>query len=71
METVIDFIKKMKFERLGVFTYSEEEGTVAAGFDNQIDEEEKEARRDRIMRVQQEISEKNLEKWSERHLRCL
>ena len=60
--TVIEFIKQMKFERLGVFTYSEEEGTVAAGFDNQIDEKEKEARRDRIMRVQQEISEKNLER---------
>ena len=62
VDTVIKFIKQMKFERLGVFTYSEEEGTVAAGFDNQIDEKEKEARRDRIMRVQQEISEKNLER---------
>ncbi len=62
VDTVIGFIKQMKFERLGVFTYSEEEGTVAAGFDNQIDEKEKEARRDRIMRVQQEISEKNLER---------
>ena len=59
--TVVDFIKQMKFERLGVFTYSEEEDTVAAGFDNQIDEDEKEARRDRIMRVQQEISQKNLQ----------
>lgn len=62
VDTVIEFIKQMKFERLGVFTYSEEEGTVAAGFDNQIDEKEKEARRDRIMRVQQKISEKNLER---------
>ena len=62
VDTVIEFITQMKFERLGVFTYSEEEGTVAAGFDNQIDEKEKEARRDRIMRVQQEISEKNLER---------
>jgi ribosomal protein S12 methylthiotransferase rimO len=60
VDTVIEFITQMKFERLGVFTYSEEEGTVAAGFDNQIDEKEKEARRDRIMRVQQEISESNL-----------
>ena len=60
VDTVIGFIKQMKFERLGVFTYSEEEGTLAAGFDNQIDEKEKEARRDRIMRVQQEISESNL-----------
>jgi len=61
VNTVVDFIKQMKFERLGVFTYSEEEDTVAAGFDNQIDEDEKEARRDRIMRVQQEISQKNLQ----------
>jgi ribosomal protein S12 methylthiotransferase rimO len=61
VNTVVDFIKQMKFERLGVFTYSEEEDTVAAGFDDQIDEDEKEARRDRIMRVQQEISQKNLQ----------
>ena len=60
LETVIDFIKDMKFERLGVFTYSKEEGTVAAEFENQIDEDEKEARKDRIMRVQQEISGTNL-----------
>jgi len=61
VNTVVDFIKQMKFERLGVFTYSEEEDTVAAGFYDQIDEDEKEARRDRIMRVQQEISQKNLQ----------
>ena len=62
LEKLIDFVKEIKFERLGVFTYSEEEGTVAAKFEDKIDEYEKEARRDRIMRVQQEISKENLEK---------
>jgi len=41
---------------MGVFTYSAEEGTAAAGFDGQIDEEIKEQRRDKLMTLQQEIS---------------
>lgn len=55
-EILRDFVDEMQFERLGVFTYSEEEGTIAAGFENQVDEEVKEARREEIMLLQQEIS---------------
>ncbi len=55
-EILKDFVDEMQFERLGVFTYSEEEGTIAAGFENQVDEEVKEARREEIMLLQQEIS---------------
>lgn len=46
----------MEFDRLGVFTYSPEEGTPAATMSEQIEEEVKENRRDRIMELQQEIS---------------
>ena len=48
--------KAMEFDRLGVFTYSPEEDTPAAGMPDQIPEEIKEERRDEIMELQQEIS---------------
>ncbi len=51
-----DFVRQMRFDRLGVFPYSPEEGTRAAAMDGQIDEETKETRRDRIMELQQRIS---------------
>jgi ribosomal protein S12 methylthiotransferase len=46
----------MEFDRLGVFTYSADEDTPAAGMPDQIPEELKEERRDEIMELQQEIS---------------
>ncbi|HCT91859.1 MAG TPA: 30S ribosomal protein S12 methylthiotransferase RimO [Lachnospiraceae bacterium] len=55
-EELLDFIDEMEFDRLGVFTYSREDGTPAAGMDGQIDEEVKEARKAEIMELQQEIS---------------
>ncbi|MDO4168462.1 MAG: 30S ribosomal protein S12 methylthiotransferase RimO [Lachnospiraceae bacterium] len=55
-EELVNFVDEMEFERLGVFTYSQEEDTVAAGFPDQIPEEIKEQRRDEIMALQQEIS---------------
>lgn len=51
-----EFIKKARLDRLGVFTYSPEEGTIAAEMDGQIDEEVKQARRDEIMEIQKQIS---------------
>ena len=54
-EELVDFVYNMNFERLGVFTYSAEEGTPAATMDNQIDENIKEDRRDAIMELQQDI----------------
>ena len=51
-----DFIKDIKFDRLGVFTYSREEGTAAYYFDNQVDEKTKEYRRNKIMKLQQSTS---------------
>lgn len=53
---LIDFIGEMKFDRLGVFSYSEEEGTPAAKMDGQIDLEVREERRNRILESQKFIS---------------
>ncbi len=51
-----DVVKEMKFERLGVFAYSKEEGTLASQMDNQISDKVKSARKDRLMLLQREIS---------------
>lgn len=57
------FLQKMRFDRVGIFTYSHEEGTSAFSMNDDIPAEEKEARAQEIMEVQQEISlEKNQEK---------
>jgi ribosomal protein S12 methylthiotransferase len=55
-EALMDFVDECEFDRLGVFTYSAEEGTPAATFDNQVPEETAEVWRDEIMMLQQEIS---------------
>ncbi len=49
------FVREMKFDRLGVFPYSPEEGTEAAGLDGQLPEEVKRARADEIMEAEQEV----------------
>ena len=57
------FVKDMRFDRLGCFTYSAEEGTLAAEFDGQIDGQVKQDRMELIMQSQNEIaSEKNSDK---------
>ena len=56
-----NFVDEMEFDRLGVFTYSAEEGTPAAEMDGQVDEEVKIARRNEIMELQQEISAEKAE----------
>ena len=62
-EELMEFVDEMEFDRLGVFTYSPEEGTPAESMEGQVPEEVKEDRRDEIMSLQQEIS---LDKGSER-----
>lgn len=58
-----EFIQNERFERLGVFTYSKEEGTEASKMSRQVPEKIKSARRDRLMLLQQQISlEHNLQK---------
>lgn len=55
-QELMEFVDEMEFDRLGVFTYSPEEGTPAAAMEGQIPEELKEERRDELMELQQEIS---------------
>lgn len=53
---MLELVKEARFDRLGVFTYSAEEGTKAAEMDGQIDDDIKEKRRDEVMELQQEIA---------------
>ena len=55
-EQSMAFVDEMEFDRLGVFTYSAEEDTPAAGFPDQIEEEVKKDRQADIMELQQEIA---------------
>lgn len=55
-EELLEFIDEMEFDRLGVFTYSAEEDTPAAGMPDQIPEEVKEERQAELMELQQEIA---------------
>lgn len=55
-QELLDFVRETKFERLGVFAYSKEEGTAAARMKNQVRRDVRERRRDRIMAAQREIS---------------
>ncbi len=60
-EELAEFVDEMEFDRLGVFTYSPEEGTPAASMQDQIDEEVKEERQAELMELQQEIAFDNAE----------
>lgn len=63
VEELKAFLEKMRFDRVGIFSYSHEENTSAHNLEDNISQEEKEARAQEIMEVQQEISyEKNQEK---------
>ncbi|MCX5710745.1 MAG: MiaB/RimO family radical SAM methylthiotransferase [Candidatus Omnitrophica bacterium] len=56
---LLDFIKETKFDRLGAFTYSAEEGTVAFDLKPQVPDQVKRERFDRIMKLQQDVSVEN------------
>jgi len=55
-DKLLDFVEEIGFDRLGAFTYSPEDGTPAASFPDQIPEEEKTARYNELMELQQEVS---------------
>lgn len=59
---LVDFIEDIKFDKLGVFEYSKEEGTKAASLDEQIPDSIKEERKNEIMAIQSEISAEILSK---------
>ena len=60
-EELKEFVKKAKFDKLGTFIYSKEEGTPAEKLPNQIHGNTKKARYNKIMKEQQKISKQNLE----------
>ena len=61
-EELYEFVKETKFDRLGVFMYSKEDGTPAEKLPNQIHGNTKKSRYNKIMNLQQEISRQNLAK---------
>lgn len=61
-ESTLAFVDEMEFDRLGVFSYSEEEDTPAAEMPDQIPEDTKERRREELMELQQEIAFEAAEK---------
>ncbi len=63
VEELKDFLTRMRFDRVGIFTYSHEEGTSGYALEDNVPADEKQARAQEIMELQQEISyEKNTEK---------
>ncbi len=66
-----EFVKEVRFERFGAFTYSREEGTAACDFKNQVEEQIKQDRYDRLMALQMEISREKSEEKIGRVLKVL
>lgn len=62
-EYLYNFVKKHKFERLGVFEYSKEKNTPSAKFSGQVNAKEKKHRRKKLMQLQQSISLENHKKF--------
>lgn len=58
-----DFVSEMKFDHLGCFSYSQEEGTVAGRMTDQIEEEVKQQRLDEIMMAQKDVSRERLRRF--------
>ena len=58
-----DFLREIRFQHVGIFTYSQEQGTPSAELDGQVEEKEKVARRDYLMELQQDIQAKYLERF--------
>jgi ribosomal protein S12 methylthiotransferase len=59
-QALCDFVKCMKLDNVGVFTFSEEEGTAAFDMDGAVELEERERRRDELMEIQAGVSEARL-----------
>ena len=70
-EELYEFIKWAKFDKLGCFMYSKEEGTVAYNMENQVHSMTKKKRYNKIMKLQKEISEENLKKHLGKNLKIL
>ena len=70
-ESLMYFINEMEFDRLGAFTYSPEEDTPAAAFDDQVDEKQKSVWQQEVMELQEEIIIDANERMIGRELYCM
>ena len=70
-EELYDFLKEAKFDKLGCFSYSKEDGTPAARIKEQIHPMTKKSRYNKIMALQQQISKENLERQIDREVEVL
>jgi ribosomal protein S12 methylthiotransferase len=70
-ETLLEFIRETKFERLGVFTYSKEEGTRAGAMEQQLPDRVKQKRRERAMAEQHKVAVAVAESFVGREIRIL
>jgi ribosomal protein S12 methylthiotransferase len=70
-QTLIDFVRETKFERLGVFTYSQEDGTLAGKMAGQIPEKIKKRRRELVMAAQHQIARQVSESFVGREIKVL
>lgn len=70
-QTLLNFIRETKFERLGVFAYSKEEGTRAAKMEGQIPDRIKKKRRDQAMAAQHQVAQQVSASFVGRTLRVL
>ena len=70
-DTLKQWVRAMRFDRLGCFTYSHEENTHAFGLEDDVPETVKQARADEIMAIQTEISREKNQQWIGKTLRCM
>ena len=66
-----DFVEEIRFDRLGIFTYSEEEGTLAADLKDDVPREVKDNRKNEILELQHEISLEKNESFIGKRLRVI
>ncbi|MFT4978088.1 MAG: ribosomal protein S12 methylthiotransferase [Myxococcota bacterium] len=62
-DVLCDFVREQQFERVGVFTYCQEDGTPAATLPDQVPDEVKETRQRHLMALQADISRQRLQRW--------
>jgi ribosomal protein S12 methylthiotransferase len=70
-EVLEEFVKEARFDWLGVFNYSHEEGSAAYALDGQVSKRTIESRRKRLMKLQQSISRRAKQNWVSRELTVL
>lgn len=70
-EELLDFLKAAKFERLGCFTYSDEEGTLASRMNEKVDEEIAKERLEEVLSLQAELAKESLSRFVNKELEVL